>query len=404
LASANTGQTVTISGSGLKVTSDILLEWTDVSGELRVVVLNPVSASPDGTTADVVVPAFANGAPRLRMFGSSTAPVLQIVPTLAAFNITDRVILFGSGLVEGGGAYQFAGVTITDLPADSNSMDVWYSTGSTFENGSVYINRTALPRHGLGNVSVTTAGGTSAPLALNTIRVSVDGVALGDVAVDASGKVWTSDYDNPGKLLRIEPTTGAVISSIDYGAGFGLPYSYNYAGLQVLPAAMSLAGVTVPAGSLLLFNGYPNRDIVLAINADTGAVISSLVLAGNYDLTSGVYDPTTERLFVSETNGPGNRLMQVNPATGELEAAITVPLNWRSHAGIAISPLSGNLWIGSSGGTEVVEITRTGVEVRRINLAGQGVDDDEISGLSFLPDGKMLVSSTQGTLFAIAVP
>ena len=56
---------------------------------------------------------------------------------------------------------------------------------------------------------------------------------------------------------------------------------------------MTLGATSVPAGSLLVFNGYPNPDRVIAVNPATGAVIASLALDANHDLTSGVYDPTS---------------------------------------------------------------------------------------------------------------
>ena len=59
------------------------------------------------------------------------------------------------------------------------------------------------------NVSVTTEGGTSAPLALNVVQVNAEGSNLGDVAFDpANGTLWVSDYTSPGHLLRIDAATG----------------------------------------------------------------------------------------------------------------------------------------------------------------------------------------------------
>ena len=328
-----------------------------------------------------------------------------VVPKLTAFDVQDRVVLFGSGLIEGNGSYQFAGVRVDDTATDPNNIDVYYSTANSFQNGSVYINRAALAHHGLGTVTVATAGGTSAPLDLNAMRVDLAGSYIGDLAVDAAGNIWVTDYANPGKLQKIDPANGAVLSTIAYTDAFGTPYSYNYAGLQVLGAAMTLGGTSVAAGSLLLFNGYPNPDRVIALNPTTGLVLASLTLAGNYDLTAGVFDATSGSIFILENNGPGNRMLQINATTGALEAAITVPIAISTWSGIAVSPISGNLWIGSSsGGTVVVEITRTGAEVRRVDLASQGVNQGEISGLSFLPDGRLLVASTQGEVYRVTVP
>ena len=328
------------------------------------------------------------------------------MPTLTSFDQQDRLVLFGSGLVENASTYSFTGATVTDTAADNNTIDVYYASGE--QNRSAYLNRTALPTHGFGPVSVTTAGGTSAALALPVVQVAVEGTSLGDVAIDsASGAMWVSDYTSPGHLLRIDPASGAVLQTITLSNDFGTPYLYNLAGLQVVPAAFTLGATAVPAGSLLVFNGYANPDRVIAVNTSTGAVIASLVLAANHDLTAGLYDPTSGHLFIA-TNA-GSSLREIDATTGaQIGADIAVPINVQSWSGLAIDPVSGNLWIGSTTSrvtssvadiARVVEITRAGIEVRRIALASQGLDEAEISGLAFAPDGKLWVSSTQGVLY-----
>jgi len=42
-------------------------------------------------------------------------------------------------------------------------------------------------------------------------------------------------------------------------------------------------------------------------------------------------------------------------------------------------------------------------EVRRVQTASQGINQNEISGLSFAPDGSLWVSSTQGELYKVVV-
>jgi ligand-binding sensor domain-containing protein len=214
-----------------------------------------------------------------------------------------------------------------------------------------------------------------------------------------------SDNLNPGHLLRVDPATGETLQSITLTtADFGTPYMFNYAGLQILGAGMTLGSTAVPAGSMLVFNGYPSNDRVIAINPSSGAVLGSLTLGANYDLTAGVFDAASGHLFVTELNGAGNRLIELNAATGALVNAITLPFNTSSYSGLAIDPVSHNLWLGATGGAnQLVELTRSGAEVRRIDVSLQGINNSEITGLAFAPDGKLLVSSTQGVVYRISV-
>ena len=105
-----------MNGAGLSTSSDVLLRWVDINGALQMVRLSPSTAAADGTSATLVVPTYANGAFSLQLFGSSTQPLLQIVPTVQGIDVQDRTVLFGSGFVEGAGVYSFAGANVADTP------------------------------------------------------------------------------------------------------------------------------------------------------------------------------------------------------------------------------------------------------------------------------------------------
>jgi hypothetical protein len=409
-ASANAGQAVTLNGAGLSLNSDILMRWSDISGNPQMVRLSPSAVAADGSSATLIVPPYANGVFGLQLFGSASQPLLQIVPTLTSVDIQDRTVLFGSGFVEGASSYSFAGASVADTPADANTIDVYYDQATAFQNGSAYLNRTALPTHGLGNVVVTTAGGTSAAFALNSVRVSVTGTSLGDVAVDAAGNLWVGDQANPGHLLKIDPATGAVLQTLTMTTDFGSSSSANYLGLQVLAAGMTLGSTAVPAGSLLVFNGIPNPDRVLAVNPATGAVIASLVLDLNYDLTGATFDAASNRIFLTAHTVPagGTSIVAINASTGAQTGVTLAPFNIQSWSGLALQPSTGHLWLGAfNGGSQVVEYlvgaSGTLTELRRVDLSSQGVNQNEISGLSFDASGKLWVASTQGELYQITV-
>jgi hypothetical protein len=404
-ASANPGQAVTLQGAGLSTATDVLLRWTDVDGDARMTHLSPTSAAADGSSATLIVPEYANGAARLQVFGSASQPLLQIVPKLTGFNVQNASLsLYGSGFVEGASSYGFAGTTVADSQINGGA-DVYYNTD---QNGRAYLDAGTLPRHGLGSLTVTTAGGTSAALNLNLLRPGSDTGAvgsLGDVAVDpATGALWVSDNDNPGHILRIDEASGAILQTITLTDAFGTPYASNLAGLQVLGQAITLNGTSVPQGSLLLFSGYASPDRVIAVNASNGAVITSLGLAQNYDLAAGVFDAASGHLFVTDSRNSANRIVEINAATGAEIASFVVPFPVYSYAGLAVDPVTGNLWLGTySAAATLVELTRTGTEVRRLDLASQGVNDNEISGLAFAPDGSLRVASSSGVVYEALV-
>src|SRR5205085_5537523 len=55
----------------------------------------------------------------------------------------------------------------------------------------------------------------------------------------------------------------------------------------------------------------------------------------------------------------------------------------------------------SSTGGSIVEVDRTGAEVRQADLGTQGVTDGEITGLAFAADGTPRVSSVHGVIYKV---
>ena len=411
-ASANAGQSVVLQGVGLRADTDIIVTWTTHQGAKQTDVLRPANASADGTTAQLDIPAHYNGVLDLRVLGSASRPELQIVPTVRAVDLqnwSDRIVLIGSGYIEGASTYTFTGSSFADTlidAADANEVvNVWYDYG---QNNSVYLRRSAINAHGFGSVTVTTEGGTSAPAEVNFVRVDLGtNKALGDVAVDrTTGALWALDYNRPYELHRIDPGNGRIVQTIVAPVlTAGEDYAYNHAGLQVVDSAFKLGTTDVPAGSLLLFNGYGAPDGgVAAIDAATGAVIATLRLQENVDLTAGVHDQATGHLWV--TSHSSNALKEIDPTSGATLATVALPsgVNVQTHAGLAIDPVSGNFWVDSSNvGAMLHEIKRDGTLVRSVYAGWQTYNEGEAAGLAFDTDGTLLVASTTGVVYKIDV-
>lgn len=408
-ASANPGQAITLTGSGLTTATDVILTYRDINGTSQTALFNPSFAAADGTSATLVVPQYLNGVSTVRVVGATVLPTLQLVPTLSSVDVqSSNLVLYGAGFVEGASTYQVPGATVVDTQV-TGGVDVYYNANFSAQNGSASFSTTVLPRQGLGSVTVTTAGGTSAPLALTVLRPGSETTtvgSLGDVAIDpTTGALWVIDATSPATISRVEPTTGQVQQTIALPtATFGSTYGY-YAGLQVVPSAMTLGATPVSAGSLLLFNGYTSPDQVTALHPTTGAVLATRTLAQNYDLTAGLYDAASGHLFVTDQRGSANHIVELDPTTGAELASFLVPFPIYSYAGLALDPATGHLWLGSAaGGAQVVELTRTGTEVRRVELTSQGLHANEISGLAFAPDGALYIASTRGVVYRMTVP
>ena len=406
-ASANAGQSVTLHGEGLSTSSDVVLRYVDVDGKLQVTHLEPNAAAPDGKTATVTVPAYANGAFPVQLAGSNSRVPLQIVPTLDSVAVQNRPTLLGSGFVEGASSYSFSRATFFDTPSDRNDIEVGADPGSAIPNGAAYVDRTALPLRGLGNVlvSVTTTGGTSVAVSLDDQRQETIGVGstTNDFAiVPGTTAFWVIDNANPGHILKIDATIG-TLQTITMSAGtYGTAFTFNFAGLQILGASMTLNATTVAAGSLLVLNGSPNTDRIVAINPATGGLIAALAVDANYDLTSGVFDPATGYLFIAATNAT-SRIVALSPSNGLQINTTTAPFGLQGSSGMAIDPVTGHLWLGAgAGGAQLVEyLTRpngTVTELRRLDLSGVGLTSD-ISGLSFDGYGNLWVATVGGTLY-----
>ena len=191
-ASANPGQAITLLGSGLSTDTDVLVRYVDAIGKVQVLDLKPTTAAADGTRATLVLPNYAygyqtvNGAFELWTLGSSSQPLLQIVPVLTSWSLDlyGVTALKGFGLAEGATTFTFPGGTATDT--DATDSPSYYGSGIDIDALGARLGGTGLPRHGVGAVTVTTAGGTSAPIAIGATY----GLpwSIGGIAVNPDGK------------------------------------------------------------------------------------------------------------------------------------------------------------------------------------------------------------------------
>ncbi len=408
LPSANPGQTITLTGTGLATSTAIIFSYTPSGGGTDYVLLTPATASADGTSATLVVPNYANGVTQLGVLGDANPVTLQVVPvvTSAAVAGTDTLRIFGLGFQEGSTgntvSYNFAGGLATDTSA-STGPDVYYNNP---DNSAVYL--PAEPVHGFGTITTTTAGGTSAPFALNELETG-DGY-LRDVAMNTAtpGQIWVADNGNPAKLHLINTSTGADLQDISLATGFGS--SAFFGGMQIVPVTpqgqtpLTLNGVAIPAGSILLFDGQNNPDNIYAVNPATGAILASLNLTKNYDMTAGVYDPENGDIYIIDRSVGPNQMVAINPATGAeiANSRFNLPFN-AGEAGLALDPSGdGSFWYGSDQSNSVVHLAINGSVIKTDDLSTQGVTGG-VNGLAFDNSGSLLAASQYGVIYRVSV-
>ena len=139
-SAANPGQTIDLSGTGLRSTDQVVFETVDQnSGAVGWTTVSPVSVASNGTSLTVVVPTSATSG-TVRLAREQVGLFLQIVPTVtnvdesnSAYHGTSLTVE-GSGLIEAGTAINFGGQSVVD-DGPSSGPDVNYD----FANGSYLV-------------------------------------------------------------------------------------------------------------------------------------------------------------------------------------------------------------------------------------------------------------------------
>ena len=146
-------------------------------------------------------------------------------------------------------------------------------------------------------------------------------------------------------------------------------------------------------------NGGAHFDKIFAVNATTGDVLATLDLGQNLDPVAGVFHPLSGHLFVLDQDP--NEVVELNPSDGSVLGRFPTPFDI-AMGGLAIDPVTGNLWIGSSNANAVAEVSTDGTVLRQVNLEPQSISF-EISGLAFTPLGQLVASSNRGVVYGLSL-
>jgi hypothetical protein len=342
--------------------------------------VNSVDVESDGSSGELVVPKYFNGSNVWGSLGSPYVPTLQIVPqTLsAAIDTTGRIRINGFGYEEGPtSSYSVGSMTLNDPDLSGNTVDVSYYREA--DNDTVFA---YLLNHGFGPLTIRTAGGSNI-VDINWLKPSVEGT-LYDVAFDGTD-LWILDS---GRLKKVSNSDGATLSSYT-----PIPNLYN-GGLQILPMSLILGGVTAPTGSLLVTRSDGD---VFVVSRSTGEELASLDVSPYVYAVGGVYAPNTGRLYLLDNNS--NEVVMINPENGSEIGRWSAPYDI-GNGSLALDPSGDSLWIATELSSQIVQVSFSGVEIKRFNAAAQNVTGG-ITGIDFDAAGKLLVSTWWNVVYQV---
>jgi hypothetical protein len=378
--SANPGQSIKVSGSGLSTNTDFITQYRNSWGDMIWTTLNPNFTQADGSSAEISVPTYFNGSHPWGMLGSSYTPTVQVVPrTLSAsIDTTGRVRINGFGYEEGpASSYSVGSVTLLDPDLGGGTVDVAYYRET--DNDTVFA---YMPPHGYGPLTIRTSGGSNI-VDINWLKPNVKWT-LYDVASDGTN-LWVLDS---GKLMKV-----SVLDSSTLVSYASVPY-LNNGGLQILPTSLSLGGVTLPAGSLLVTRSDGD---VFGVSSSTGELLAALNVTPYVWAVGGVYAPSTGRLYLLDNNS--NEVVVINPETGAELGRWLTPYDI-GHGSLALDPSGNSLWIATDQSSQIVQVSFSGVELNRFNAGLQNVTGG-ITGIDFDSSGKLLVSTYWNVVYRV---
>lgn len=404
----------------------------------------------DGTNLTVKVPDAATTG-TVRLANDTGGLVLQVVPVLLDVSANangqydnNTLVLTGRGFIE---------ATNTIHLGTSSVIDRVYYGGSSVGAATIDGKYTCNARYsvqvppgaGTGPLSITTVGGTSNVFDLSFTAITATAtsgtpanaatasanpgqtITRAGEKFDAGMDVVFETIPSYGTASRrvvrpasvaVDGTSATVVVPLDALTGrvriIGDKTASEIA-LQIVPRLTAATVTSISSNGIIMdvrlegsgFIDQPGSSysiggvVVEDLSPTTGAVIATLTLA-NYEASAGLYDPTTNHLFVLDRLTSPIKIVEIDPATGDVLGSFNAPIN-AGNAGMAIDPVTHNLWYGSDQSNTIYEITTAGIAVRNLSLTTQGVDQNEIAGLAFDAAGKLWIASTQGRAYRVTI-
>jgi hypothetical protein len=252
--------------------------------------------------------------------------------------------------------------------------------------------RTVLPRRRrllgawLAPLAVTAGLGAAAQAQVTLIERHNTGIGLNLIGIahdPDAGQLYV--YRHVQAVIRVLTTDGVQIATLPRPGVASSDFDLNFASEPV-----DFGSAIVPAGTLLVVNGYDNPNRVYALDPLTGAVLASQSIpnsgfGGPFTAVGGSYHPGRNTFFASDYRQ--NAVAEVNLATGTIVASFIVPGGFDTFYGdVDVNPTTGNLLLVSDKHRFIREVTPTGQFVQDIDLtAFVGINNNGMSGISFDP-------------------
>jgi Ca2+-binding RTX toxin-like protein len=205
------------------------------------------------------------------------------------------------------------------------------------------------------------------------------------------------DDDNLRQLYTINPATGEKVQTIGPPATGGSS-GYELTGLAVDPTTGQLYGATSGCDEIVGPGG------IVTINKATGAAsfVGYVFLDCDDPINDITFTSTGQMFGWTRFCEGGNRLVQINKATGRGTALGPSGLGDSFGNGLAADPDDNTLWLTPGGGAGDYGTLNptTGVYTSQGTLDGTGDFDDNINALAWSCDGETLYASVRDGFFA----
>ena len=375
--SANTGQTITLTGQGFTNATLVQFQGLDDSGTLGTLTRTG-SAGAGGTTLTLTVPALARSG-AVTVLGSGASIELQVVPTLKALG---GVVAAGNTVVLEG-----TGLTANDLVIAIDGRTVGSFTVRTVVDGANGVDQQLLTLTvpagvSAGRITVSTAGGSAT---LRTGNLTITALAeltpaadVGDTiatALDTTLAINQSVRINSGiagvldvDLQRVELAAGDVLT---LGVSNAVPYTYvrifDATGTQVQAPVQFNPG---SANGLLRFTAPAGGTYYVGVSGYANTTYNpNLPNSGNNASYTGAYTLSLERLGagVSHLTGSAAGAASGTAANTALASANTAQSVTFSGAGLAATDRLVFTTLDDSGNLGEVAVAST------VDVAGQTI-------------------------------